>query len=107
MHTSASVLRRRVLSKRAESLPGTADFAAIASQSALDGTARRTQLSLGRDGIMQLVDLDRGNRAEDARVVGLRTLHGAVRTDRERSRIRRELLRQISLANSTGNGGAQ
>lgn len=76
----------------------TPDVAAIASRSALDGSAKRTRLSLGRDGVMQYVDLDRGNRPEDATVVGLRTLYGAVKTDRDRSRVRREMLRQAMLS---------
>lgn len=108
-----SLLRHHMLRKCAEDLVGKAakhpglDFAAIASRSALDGTARRTKLSVGRDGITQLVDLDRGNRAEDAQVVGLSTLEGVVKTEKDRSLLRRELLRQMSLAGNQSTKTAQ
>ena len=108
-----SLLRLHTLRKCAgdfvakpEQQPGP-DFAAIASRSALDGTARRTKLSVGRDGITQLVDLDRGNRAEDAQVVGLRTLEGVVKTEKDRSLLRRELLRQLSLSGNQSTKTAQ
>ena len=108
-----SLLRRLTLQKCAADLVANPaqqtgqDFAAIASRSALDGTARRTKLSVGRDGITQFVDLDRGNRAEDAQVVGLRTLEGVVKIEKDRSLLRRELLRQLSLAGNQSTKTAQ